>query len=53
VTTDATLAALKQQSENYLETAIAQAVMDQILVHMLLASHPESLGQKLCQNYKR
>jgi len=36
VTTDATLAALKQQSENYLETAIAQeAVMDQILVHML------------------
>ena len=42
VTTDATLAALKQQSENYLETAIAQeAVMDQILVHMLLASHPE------------
>jgi uncharacterized protein (DUF697 family) len=42
MTTDATLAALKQQSENYLETAIAQeAVMDQILVHMLLASHPE------------
>ena len=42
VTTDATLAQLKQQSENYLETAIAQeAVMDQILVHMLLASHPE------------
>lgn len=42
VTTDATLAALKQQSENYLETAITQeAVMDQILVHMLLASHPE------------
>ena len=42
VTTDATLAELKQQSENYLETAIAQqAVMDQILVHMLLASHPE------------
>jgi len=38
MTTDATLAALKQQSENYLETAIAQAVMDQILVHMLLAS---------------
>jgi len=36
MTTDATLAALKQQSENYLETAIAQeAVMDQILVHML------------------
>jgi len=47
MTTDATLAALKQQSENYLETAIAQeAVMDQILVHMLLAVIRESLGQK-------
>ncbi len=32
---------VKAASENYLETAIAQqAVMDQILVHMILASHP-------------
>ena len=34
-----TLAQLKQESENYLEKALAQeAVMDQILVHMILAS---------------
>lgn len=38
----AKLAAVKDASENYLETAIDQeAVMDQILVHMVLASHPE------------
>ncbi|MEO1760385.1 MAG: hypothetical protein AAFR83_00090 [Cyanobacteria bacterium J06629_18] len=37
-----TIAKLQEQSENYLEKAIAQeAVMDQILVHMILASHPE------------
>jgi uncharacterized protein (DUF697 family) len=42
LTTEETLAQLKQQSENYLETAIAQeAVMDQILVHMILASRPD------------
>ncbi|MEH2238287.1 EcsC family protein [Nostoc sp.] len=36
-----TLATLKAESEKYLESAIAQeAVMDQILVHMILASHP-------------
>ncbi|AFY52723.1 uncharacterized protein associated with GTPases [Rivularia sp. PCC 7116] len=37
-----TIAKLQEQSENYLQTAIAQeAVMDQILVHMILASHPK------------
>ncbi|MBN3910006.1 MAG: EcsC family protein [Nostoc sp. NMS1] len=37
-----TLATLKAESEKYLESAIAQeAVMDQILVHMILASHPD------------
>jgi len=36
------LVAVKEASENYLEIAIAQeVVMDQILVHMILASHPE------------
>jgi uncharacterized protein (DUF697 family) len=36
------LEAVKAASENYLSVAIAQqAVMDQILVHMILASHPE------------
>ncbi|MBE9005501.1 hypothetical protein IQ259_10695 [Fortiea sp. LEGE XX443] len=42
LTSKETLATLKAESENYLETAIAQQViMDKILVHMLLASHPE------------
>jgi uncharacterized protein (DUF697 family) len=42
LTSGETLAQLQQQSERYLETAIAQqSVMDQILVHMILASHPE------------
>lgn len=43
-----TLATLKQQSEEYLQSAIAQqAVMDQILVHMILASHPEKTWQEI------
>ncbi len=42
LSSEETIAKLQQQSENYLETAITQeAVMDQILVHMILASHPE------------
>jgi uncharacterized protein (DUF697 family) len=42
LTSEETLAELKKQSENYLEKAIAQeAIMDQILVHMILASHPD------------
>lgn len=42
LTSEETLTALKEQSETYLERAIAQqAVMDQILAHMILASHPE------------
>jgi len=40
LTSEQTLADLKKQSENYLEKAIAQeAIMDQILVHMILASN--------------
>ncbi len=43
-----TLAALKQQSEEYLQSAIAQqAIMDQILVHMILASHPEKTWEQI------
>lgn len=43
-----TLVNLKAESEQYLETAIAQqAVMDQILVHMILASHPEKTWQQI------
>jgi len=48
VTSEETLETLKQQSEKYLETAIAQqTVMDQILVHMLLASHPEKSWEEI------
>lgn len=43
-----TLADLRKQSEKYLETAIAsEAVMDQILVHMLLASNPEKTWSEI------
>ncbi|MDY6902719.1 MAG: hypothetical protein SWZ49_32305 [Cyanobacteriota bacterium] len=43
-----TIAKLQQQSENYLQTAIAQeAVMDQILVHMIQASHPEKTWSEI------
>lgn len=43
-----TIEKLQQQSANYLQTAIAQeAVMDQILVHMILASHPEQTWSEI------
>ncbi|MGV0105730.1 EcsC family protein [Nostoc sp. DSM 114167] len=43
-----TLAILKAESEKYLESAIAQeAVMDQILVHMILASHPDKTLEEI------
>jgi len=48
LTSEETLATLKAESENYLETAIAQQViMDKILVHMILASHPEKTWEKI------
>lgn len=48
-----TIATLKQQSEKYLETAIAQqTVMDQILVHMILASHPEKSWSEILPQLK-
>lgn len=40
--TTQTLEALQQESEKYLDEAIAQqTIMDQILVHMILASYPQ------------
>ncbi len=43
-----TLATLKAESEKYLESAIAQqAVMDQILVHAILATHPEKTWEEI------
>ncbi|RAM48476.1 MAG: hypothetical protein C6Y22_27465 [Hapalosiphonaceae cyanobacterium JJU2] len=48
LTSEETLAELKQESENYLETAIAQqTVMDQILVHMILARHPDKTWEEI------
>ncbi|MEH2073315.1 MAG: EcsC family protein [Nostoc sp.] len=43
-----TLETLKAESEKYLKSAIAQeAVMDQILVHMILASHPDKTLEEI------
>ena len=48
------LAAVKEASENYLEIAIAQeVVMDQILVHMILASHPEKSWAEILPDLQR
>ncbi len=42
-TATTTLESIKQTSETYLEVAIAQqAIMDQILAHMILASYPQT-----------
>ncbi len=48
LTSPQTLATLKAESEKYLSSAIAQeAIMDQILVHMILASHPEKTWKEI------
>lgn len=48
LTSEETIEKLQQQSQKYLETAIAQeAVMDQILVHIILASHPEQTWSEI------
>ncbi len=48
-----TLATLKAESEKYLESAIAQqTLMDQILVHIILASHPEKTWKEILPELK-
>ncbi len=48
LTSEETITALKEQSENYLERAIAQqTVMDQLLGQMILASHPEKSWEEI------
>jgi uncharacterized protein (DUF697 family) len=43
-----TLQAIKEKSETYLEIAIVQqGIMDQILVHMILASYPEKTWEAI------
>ncbi|XZN89859.1 MAG: hypothetical protein ACM65M_19670 [Microcoleus sp.] len=48
-----TLQAIQQQSEKYLDVAIAQqAVMDQIIVHMILASYPNKNWEDILPELK-
>ncbi len=50
-TTETAMATVEVANENYLEVAIAQAaVMDQILVNMILASHPEKSWEEILPN---
>jgi uncharacterized protein (DUF697 family) len=54
VDSKAGIAQIEQQSQKYLETAIAQeAVMDQILIHMILASHPEKTWSEILPELKQ
>ncbi|MBD2036938.1 hypothetical protein H6F76_18175 [Leptolyngbya sp. FACHB-321] len=42
---------IKQKSDSYLEVAIAQqAIMDQVLAHMMLASYPEKAWEDILPN---
>ena len=51
--TIATLRTIQQESENYLNVAIAQqAVMDQILIHMILASYPSKTWEDVLPELK-
>lgn len=46
-----TLQDIKQKSDSYLEVAIAQqAMMDQVLAHMILASYPEKAWEDILPN---
>jgi uncharacterized protein (DUF697 family) len=54
VNSKAGMAQLELQSQKYLETAIAQeAVMDRILVHTILASHPEKTRSEILPELKQ
>lgn len=51
--TPQTLETLQQESEEYLEAAIAQqAIMDRILVHMILASYPQKTWDDILPDIK-
>lgn len=53
LTSPQTLATLKAESEKYLSSAIAQqALMDQILVHIILASHPDKTWEEILPDLK-
>lgn len=51
--TTRTLKTIQQESEKYLNVAIAQqAIVDQILVHMILASYPEKTWEDILPELK-
>ncbi|TVP63696.1 MAG: hypothetical protein EA343_07250 [Nodularia sp. (in: Bacteria)] len=53
LTSPETLATLQAESEEYLETALAQeAIMDQILVQMILASYPQKTWEEILPELK-
>lgn len=53
LTSPETLATLQAESEEYLETALAQeAIMDQILVQMILASYPDKTWEEILPELK-
>ncbi|GAX35636.1 hypothetical protein [Nodularia sp. NIES-3585] len=53
LTSPGTLATLQAQSQEYLETALAQeAIMDQILVQMILASYPQKTWEEILPELK-
>ncbi|KZL47695.1 hypothetical protein A2T98_21900 [Nodularia spumigena CENA596] len=53
LTSPETLATLQAESQEYLETALAQeAVMDQILVQMILASYPQKTWEEILPELK-
>ncbi|MDB9338616.1 MULTISPECIES: hypothetical protein [Cyanophyceae] len=53
LTSPETLATLQAQSQEYLETALAQeAIMDQILVQMILASYPQKTWEEILPELK-
>ncbi|OKH51945.1 hypothetical protein NIES2101_16840 [Calothrix sp. HK-06] len=50
---EATIDKLKQESEKYLEKAVSQqAIMDRILVHMILSSHPNKTWEEILPELK-
>ncbi|MBF2065825.1 MAG: hypothetical protein IGS39_15590 [Calothrix sp. C42_A2020_038] len=53
LSSEETIDKLKQESEQYLEKAVSQqAIMDRILVHMILSSHPNKTWEEILPELK-
>ncbi len=51
---EATLQTIQEESDRYLEVAISQqALMDQVLVHMVLARYPDKTWEDILPNLKK